>query len=329
MKKILFLAALLGTAASAMAQETVTKMVVEDVDGNVTKIETEKVRQITFVEEERLVVPTTVEEALAMMQGQWKADMDPSMLPPYADELYVEIDGDYFTAFIHVPDGCTDETYGAYAGQYVLMSLESGWAGQIVPDTEDPTKGRFGNTKYESLNSESFVLKESATYHRVETPISYVDPSAPTVVGYVEIDGVKTEVAKITVLQNGEKGFTIGMYGKDRHIVAGLDIALTFADGNTHNLTDDLTHDMWYTGIHLGSSTYWTDEGDFTSGTIKVSVSDIDTEAGTCTLNIETSGVANHEESETDEDVSFSISYSGTAEYNYANVGAGESKQRK
>jgi len=327
MKKILFLAALLGTAASAMAQKTVTKMVVRNTDGTEYKVAVGDVKEIVFVEEDAAVVPTTAEEAIAMMQGQWKADVDPSMLPPYADEMYMEIDGDYLISFIHVPDGCTDETYGAYAGQYVIMNRESGWSDEIVPDAADPTKGEFGGGTYENLNSESFVRDGTVTFRRVETPLTYVDPSAtPSDVFDVEIDGVKKEITEISVEKTGTQGFSIFMFGDDEALVAEVDIALNYADGNSYNLTDNLEGLYWVTGIIFGEVPYWTDKSDFTSGTIKVSVSDVDTETGTCTLNVETSGVANDADSDSDADVSFSISLSGKAKYSV--IGSG-SKQRK
>ncbi len=322
MKKILFLAALLGTAASAMAQETVTKMVVEDVDGNVTKIETEKVKQITFVEEERLVVPTTVDEALEMLGGQWYITSPRSGFPlPVFDKLYRDFRSDRVVTFYHVKADCTDPIYGPLADQYVkwIETPDKAVSDCFSPDATDPTKGTCSFTEdgyeYRNLTYSSYEIYQDhgtwASVERVSPAVTYVDkPVYGT--GSVTIDGTDYTIRRVTVEYNWVyDGYYLSFYDDVDHQLLSVDLAGEFADGDTHQLLDipgTAKYSTWL-GVYISSksrhSWYQVSNGDVKSGSISVA---IDAETGEVKLTLSDAVV---HDSSVDIDISCSASYEG------------------
>lgn len=322
MKKILFLAALLGTAASAMAQETVTKMVVEDVDGNVTKIETEKVKQITFVEEERLVVPTTVDEALEMLGGQWYITSPRSRFPlPVFDKLYRDFRSDRVVTFFHVKADCTDPIYGPLADQYVkwFETPDKAVSDCFSPDATDPTKGTCSFTEdgyeYRNLTNSSYeIYQDHGTWtsvERVSPAVTYVDkPVYGT--GSVTIDGTDYAISWVSVVYDWVyDGYYLSFYDDVDRQLLSVDLASEFADGDTHQLLDipgPAKYSTWL-GVYVPSksqhSWYQVSKGDVKSGSISVA---IDAETGEVKLTLSDAVV---HDSNIDIDISCSASYEG------------------
>jgi hypothetical protein len=88
MKKIIsVLAMALLVIGAAQAQEQVRRMVVRQNNGQVLRFNTANIEEVTF---EEVAVPTTVEEAKAMMVGYWKWNLSTQEV----QEAMLSIDND-------------------------------------------------------------------------------------------------------------------------------------------------------------------------------------------------------------------------------------------
>ena len=143
MKKIIcMLAMALLVIGAAQAQNQVRKMVVRQNDGQVVKFKTANIEEVTF---EEVAIPTTVEEAEAMLVGYWKCSLSPQEIFP---ELPDDIEGVYwvvtedlesYTVF-KIADSVSDEDFILYAGMY----LADDYGGDLIVNSEDPTTGKLG-----------------------------------------------------------------------------------------------------------------------------------------------------------------------------------------
>ena len=177
MKKIIsVLAMALLVIGAAQAQNQVRKMVVHKNDGQVVKYNTEYVEDVTFEIIDLPNVPTTIDQAKAMLEGYWKMNI------PIDEEEEEDIESAYVViteglkAFwcTKFKDSVTDGSMAPYAGKYVAFEL-----GEVTfPNEEDPTTFYLGYAYYSctNLQIDSFELISSdANYPcvRVE-PFEYI-----------------------------------------------------------------------------------------------------------------------------------------------------------
>ena len=146
MKKIIsVLAMALLVIGAAQAHNQVRIMVVRTTDGEVTKFKTADIEDVTF---EEVVIPTTVEEAKAMLVGYWRW-----CIPIEDDEdvegVYYIIKEDLKALYcFKVKDSVTDEELAPYAGKYVAYEI-----GVVTfPSEEDPTTFYLGEEYNEGTN---------------------------------------------------------------------------------------------------------------------------------------------------------------------------------
>ena len=148
MKKIIsVLAMALLVIGAAQAQNQTKRMVIHLNDGQVVKYNTEYVEDVTFEIIDLPNVPTTIEEAKAMLVGYWKVNS-----PSNEDE----IEGGYFIITedlevllcMKIKDSATGY-YAEYAGKYVVF----GSFGEVIfPNEEDPTTFYLGSQWYFGTN---------------------------------------------------------------------------------------------------------------------------------------------------------------------------------
>ena len=180
MKKIIcMLAMALLAIGAAQAQNQVRKMVVRQNDGQEMRFKTADIEEVTF---ETVAVPTTVEEAEAMLVGYWKMSVNPQDF-----EYPVDIEGVYWVItedlkvylVLKFAESVTFEEYVEYAGKYVAES----YPGDVIVNSEDPTTGELFGLFFNNLDQNSFDvhldddgIKLDFTIYRVE-PFEYIMPS--------------------------------------------------------------------------------------------------------------------------------------------------------
>lgn len=165
MKKIIcMLAMALLVIGAAQAQIQVRKMVVRQNDGQVLRFNTANIEEVTF---EEVAVPTTVEEAKAMMVGYWKWNLSTQEV----QEAMLSIDNDIESIYwvvtedlkaynvLKFADLDTDGYYAEYAGKYVSLIEHVA----VIFNSEDPTTGVFDfygafSITYKNLNYNGFDL---------------------------------------------------------------------------------------------------------------------------------------------------------------------------
>lgn len=180
MKKIIsVLAMALLVIGAAQAQEQVRKMFVQLKNGQVVRYNTEDIEDVTFKMDNALPdVPTTIEEAKAMIVGYWKWNI------PIDEDVVFE--GTYFIITedleilycLKAKDSVTNEDgeISPYAGKYVVLYK---W-GEVTFPSEDPTTFIFGDEWHvgTNLQSDSFIIFDSTVAHpcvRVK-PFEYIIP---------------------------------------------------------------------------------------------------------------------------------------------------------
>ena len=145
MKKIIsVLAMALLVIGAAQAQNQVRKMVVHKNDGQVVKYNTEYVEDVTFEIIDLPNVPTTIDQAKAMLVGYWKFNMP--LDEDDIESVYFVITEDLKVSYCwKLKDSVPDEEY---AGKYV-----AGEFGEITfPNEEDPTTFSLGSQWYFGTN---------------------------------------------------------------------------------------------------------------------------------------------------------------------------------
>ena len=150
-------------------------MVVRTANGEVTKFKTANIEEVTFEMDVDLPdVPTTIEEAKAMLVGYWvwiAKIYDDDNVEGY---FFVVTEDFRFLLGGKVKDSVTDGSMAPYAGKYVAFEL-----GEVTfPNEEDPTTFYLGYAYYSctNLQIDSFELISSdANYPcvRVE-PFEYI-----------------------------------------------------------------------------------------------------------------------------------------------------------
>lgn len=188
MKKIIcMLAMALLAIGAAQAQNQVRKMVVRTDDGQLVKFKTANTEEVTFEED---AVPTTVDEAKAMLVGYWKCN--DLFLGYYFMEVYdyycsfegtsyfiVTEDHEVFLAF-KIVDPCPFESFAEYAGKIVAVFQLAG--GDITVNSEDPTTGDFIRDEWSEFERQTMTFKnldqnsfdaQWEDYHMVEPGYEY------------------------------------------------------------------------------------------------------------------------------------------------------------
>ena len=161
MKKIIsVLAMALLVIGAAQAQEQVRRMVVHKKDGQVVKFNTENVEDVTFETSDLPDVPTTIDQAKAMLEGYWKMNIPIDEEEEDIESSYVVITED-LKAFLCVKfkDSGTDEFFAEYAGKYIVTVV----LGDVVFTSEDPIMFYLGEDYYSctNLQIDSFELISS------------------------------------------------------------------------------------------------------------------------------------------------------------------------
>ena len=155
MKKIIcMLAMALLAIGAAQAREQVRKMVVRQNDGQEMRFKTADIEEVTF---ETVAVPTTVEEAEAMLVGYWKCNN------PFLSFVLGE-DINYFesTAFLIVTEDleillgykAVDYLPNEYAGKILVFGS---FGNEIIVNSDDPTMGDFFRNDYDEGAALSFM----------------------------------------------------------------------------------------------------------------------------------------------------------------------------
>ena len=238
-------------------------------------------------------------------------------------DFYFEIPGEYLNATHNLTDKMVSSMYSTSIfinGMSYLTNMEDFKNGTIcvlldnagnltietqgvanINDMSDPSDPDVSFSLY-------FTGKANVenTYYAEPPHVPYGD-GIFTGTSLVIINGVPQTVDEVSVgYDPGVVGayvirFAINSYMNELTVRIPLDHL-----GNTYNLTDDLTGagGTW-AYIVIDGYYYYTDEGDFKSGTIKVSMD------GEGNLNLFTKGVANDTYDDTDDDVNFEASFTG------------------
>jgi len=175
MKKIIsVLAMALLVIGAAQAQNQVRNMVIRQNDGQALRFNTANIEEVTF---EEVAVPTTVEEAEAMLVGYWRVCFD---FGSYDIEgLYMVITEDLTVYSVYkIANTVSDEDYADYAGKYLATDDDI-----VIVNSEDPTMATFSHwaTFIKNLQENSFIEVDGYDesnyfiYERVE-PFEYVIP---------------------------------------------------------------------------------------------------------------------------------------------------------
>lgn len=179
MKKTIFiLLTALFAIGTMQADEQNRYMVIQKTNGETVKILTTDVANVTFEVDETPVipedpdVPTTVEEAKAMLVGYWEA--------PYA---HIEQDFEKLCLIIvedlqglicyKVSNNVTDEYLEPYAGKYVTF----GESGPVIVDPTNPTTASLSSAEtIKEIRRNSFIMSSEEIgdlfFERVE-PFEY------------------------------------------------------------------------------------------------------------------------------------------------------------
>lgn len=160
MKKIIsVLAMALLVIAAAQAQEQTRRMVVHLNNGQVVRYNTENVEDVTFEISDLPDVPTTIDQAKAMLVGYWRINS-----PDYDDvnfeRFYYIITEDLeILDCIKIKDSGTDEFFAEYAGKYVVTNVSD----YLVFPSDDPTVFYLGDeySYCTNLQIDSFELISS------------------------------------------------------------------------------------------------------------------------------------------------------------------------
>lgn len=200
MKKLFLLAVCAMAVTTAWAQEeeeTVTTMVITRTNGTTVDIPITDVKDITFEEKSAIVLPTTADEAKAMLVGQWKCEDKAALLgiigmsayAVVADEACIDIQNDKAVVFIKLNEQFVElmkqemegseewEMYGTYyeamVGTYVAMEdTDVLGAQKATPNETDPTQGTFGEIPYSNLSNKTLTIN-GINLTRVEETIVY------------------------------------------------------------------------------------------------------------------------------------------------------------
>lgn len=177
MKKTIFilLTALLAIG-TMQADEQNRYMVIQKTNGEIVKILTTDVANVTFEMDETPVipddpdVPATVEEAKAMLVGYWEAPFN----DPDFERLCLIIDEDLEGLFCYkVQNNVTDEYLEPYAGKYATF----GESGPVIVDPTNPTMASLNGVEtINEIRRNSFILSSEDmgdfSFERVE-PFEY------------------------------------------------------------------------------------------------------------------------------------------------------------
>ena len=176
MKKIIsVLAMALLVIGAAQAQNQVRNMVIRQNDGQKLRFNTANIEEVTF---EEVAVPTTVEEAEAMLVGYWRVCFDFGSMYDI-EGLYMVITEDLTVYSVYkIANTVSDEDYAEYAGKYLATDDDI-----VIVNSEDPTMATFSHwaTFIKNLQENSFIEAEEDDesnyfmYERVE-PFEYVIP---------------------------------------------------------------------------------------------------------------------------------------------------------
>lgn len=154
MKKIIsVLAMALLVIGAAQAQDQVRKMFVHMNDGSIIKIKAADIQEVTFEMDALPDVPTTIEEAKAMLVGFWKINSGET--DDYYESAYFIFTENLEALFCaKFKDSVTDEVFAPYAGKYVVL----GSFGEVIFPSEDPTTFYIGDewNVGTNLQSDSF-----------------------------------------------------------------------------------------------------------------------------------------------------------------------------
>ena len=215
-------------------------------------------------------------------------------------------DGSYYTAlFINGTDYYTDSP--DFKSGTICVTLDA--SGNLSIETQGVANL---NDSYEPTDPDvSFSLN-----YKGQTNLKRIYYAEPPHVPYGDgvftgtslliCNGVPQSVQSVTVTYYpGELGSYDVDFNLTGEIFFRISIPLDHL-GATYNLTDDLTgaHNTW-TDIQYDGMVYYTDEGDFKSGTVNVSLD----AAGN--LSVYTKGVANDTDDDADADFNFETSFTG------------------
>ncbi len=183
MKKIIsVLAMALLVIGAAQAQNQVRKMVVHKNDGKIVKIKAADIEEVTF---EEVAVPTTVEEAKAMLVGYWKWNLSTQEVQEGTSSFDNDIESIYWVVtedlkaylVLKFADLDTDGYLVEYAGKYITTDDYV-----VIVNSEDPTTGVFdfygdSSITYVNLDDNGFDLSADILLNcfRVE-PFEYIVP---------------------------------------------------------------------------------------------------------------------------------------------------------
>ena len=111
---------------AAQAQNQVRKMFIHKNNGQIVKIKAADIQEVTF---EEVAVPTTVEEAKAMLVGYWKWNLSAQVVHEETmsidndvESIYWVVTEDLKAYFVFkFADLDTDENLAEYAGKYVTV----------------------------------------------------------------------------------------------------------------------------------------------------------------------------------------------------------------
>ena len=136
---------------AAQAQNQVRKMVVHKNDGQVVKYNTEYVEDVTFEIIDLPNVPTTIDQAKAMLESYWKINMplDEDEDEGDIESAYYVITGDLKVSLCWKLKDSATGYYAEYAGKYVVF----GSSDEVTfPSEEDPTTFYLGSQWYFGTN---------------------------------------------------------------------------------------------------------------------------------------------------------------------------------
>ena len=160
---------------AAQAQNQVRNMVIRQNDGQALRFNTANIEEVTF---EEVAVPTTVEEAEAMLVGYWRVCFDFGSMYDI-EGLYMVITEDLTVYSVYkIANTASDEDYAEYAGKYLATDDDI-----VIVNSEDPTMATFSHwaTFIKNLQENSFIEVDEDDesnyfmYERVE-PFEYIIP---------------------------------------------------------------------------------------------------------------------------------------------------------
>lgn len=147
MKKIIsVLAMALLVIGAAQAQEQTKRMAIHLNNGQVVRYNTEYVEDVTFEIIDLPNVPTTIDQAKAMLVGYWKINMP--LDEDDIESVYFVITEDLKVSYCWKLKDSATGYYAEYAGKYIAFTF-----GEITfPNEEDPTTFYLGSQWYFGTN---------------------------------------------------------------------------------------------------------------------------------------------------------------------------------